>query len=180
MNTYKYMNGTIESIELPEFTPELTWGPVGPSYAHEGKDYVWLSGLPSEALSAGAGIFSITIYRGVSDRAPYPFMACVDFGDFPGEVYFPDLRDLIQYAREHAQLLQVAVVSGIADQIDEVMRWLFDPQKGLFRDHVQDVYREQRRVAEARRRAARAAGAASVTGGIAPAEKPGPAQQTHL
>lgn len=154
MSTYKYSNGTIEVIELPVLTPELTWGPVGQS-AHEGRDYEWLCGLPSETLSAGIGVFSITIYRGVSDRAPYPFMACVDVGDCIGEFYFPELRDAIQYATEHAQLLQVTVLAGISDQIDEAMRWLFDHQKGLFRDHVEEVYRRQRREAEARRRAAR-------------------------
>jgi hypothetical protein len=152
MNSYKYTNGILESIELPELTPELTWGPVGSFAHHDGHDYKWHCGLPSEALSAGLGVFSITIYRAASDRAPYPLMAFVDFGDHPGEVYFPELRDLIQYAREHAQLLQVTVLAGIADQIDEAMRWLFDYKRGLFRDHVEDVYRRERRDSEVRRR----------------------------
>jgi len=164
MNCYKYTNGILESFELPDLTPELTWGPVGSCAHHDGKDYEWLCGLPSENLSAGLGVFSITIYRSASERAPYPYMALVDFGDYPGEVYFPDLRDLIHYAREHAQLLQVTVLAGIADQIDEAMRWLFDPQNGLFRDHVQDVYRHQWREAEMRHRYA-----GNVTAGKTPA-----------
>ena len=168
MSTYKYANGIIEPIELPDLTPELTWTAVGRSSAHELHDYGWLCCLPSEAMSAGMGAgFNITIYRAVSERAPYPYVALVDLGDYPGEIYFADLPDVIQYAREHAQLLQVTVLAGIADRIDEAMKWLFDPESGLFRDHVHDVYARERRAAEARRRARNAAPA--VTAGKTPA-----------
>ena len=168
MNTYKYASGVIEPIELPQQTPELTWTAVGQSSAHEAKDYAWHCCLPSEAMSAGMGAgFNITIYRAATERAPYPYMALVDLGDYPGEIYFADLRDVIQYAREHAQLLQVTVLAGIADRIDEAMKWLFDSESGLFRDHVHEVYTRARRAAEARRRARNAA--PTVTAGKTPA-----------
>lgn len=168
MNTYKYANGVIEPVELPDLTPELTLTAVGQSSAHEARDYAWHCCLPSEAMSAGMGAgFNITIYRAVSERAPYPYMALVDLGDYPGEIYFADLPDVIQYAREHAQLLQVTVLAGIADRIDEAMKWLFDSESGLFRDHVHEVYARERRAAEARRRARSAAPA--VAAGKTPA-----------
>jgi hypothetical protein len=123
MSTYKYVNGALEPIEPPEFTPELKWGPVGDPSARNGEDYAWYCGLPAEAFSAGlAEGFSISVYRATTDRAPYPFMAFVDLSDEgPDEIHFPELRDLIAYAREHAQLLQLTVLAGLADRIDEAM-----------------------------------------------------------
>ena len=64
-------------------------------------------------------------------------------------------------------MLQVTVQAGIADRIDEVMKWLFDSESGLFRDHVHEVYARERRAAEARRRARNAAPA--VAAGKTPA-----------
>jgi hypothetical protein len=37
------------------------------------------------------------------------------------------------------------------DRIDEVMKWLFDADRGLFRDHVRESYYRERKAAEARR-----------------------------
>ena len=163
MSTYKYVDGALESIETPDLLPELKLGPVGHPCPQDGEDYNWCCGLPSEGLSAGlAEGFSISIYRAVTDRAPYPFMAVVDLGgDCLDEIYFSGLRDVIAYAREHAQLLQLTVLAGIADRIDETMKWLFDSESGLFRDHVQEVYARARRAAEARRRARNAEPAAA-------------------
>ena len=72
-------------------------------------------------------------------------------GACPDEIHFPELRDVIAYAREHAQLLQLTVLAGLADRIDEAMKWLFDADRGLFRDHVRESYYRERRAAEARR-----------------------------
>jgi hypothetical protein len=153
MSTYKYADGALESIETPELLPELRWGPVGHPCPSDGEDYAWYCGLPSEGLSAGlAEGFSISLYRAATDRAPYPFMAFVDLGgDCPDEIHFPELRDVIAYVREHAQLLQLTVLAGIADRIDEAMKWLFDADRGLFRDHVRESYYRDRKAAEARR-----------------------------
>ena len=116
MSTYKYVNGALEPIEPPEFTPELKWGPVGDPSARNGEDYAWYCGLPAEAFSAGlAEGFSISVYRATTDRAPNPYMAFVDLSDEgPDEIHFPELRDVIAYAREHAQLLQLTVLAGLA------------------------------------------------------------------
>jgi len=159
MSTYKYADGALESIETPELLPELKWGPVGHPCPRDGEDYAWYCGLPSEGLSAGlAEGFSISLYRAATDRPPYPYMALVDLGgDYPDEIHFLELRGVIAYAREHAQLLQLTVLAGIADRIDEAMKWLFDSESGLFRDHVHEVYVRARRAAEARRRARNAA-----------------------
>jgi hypothetical protein len=155
MSTYKYTNGVLESIETPELLPEIRWGPVGHPGPRDGEDYAWYCGLPSEGLSAGlAEGFTINLYRAATDRPPYPYMAFVDLaGDGPDEIHFPELRDVIAYAREHAQLLQLTVLAAITDRIDETMKWLFDSESGLFRDHVHEVYARERRAAEARRRA---------------------------
>lgn len=169
MSTYKYVNTALESIETPELVPELKWGPVGHPCPRDGEDYTWYCGLPSEGMSAGlAEGFSISLYRAATDRAPFPFMAFVDLGgDCPDEIHFPELRDVIAYVREHAHLLQLTVLAGIADRIDEAMKWLFDSESGLFRDHVHEVYARERRAAEARRRARNATPA--VTAGRTPA-----------
>ncbi|MCZ2146972.1 MAG: hypothetical protein LC126_04280 [Bryobacterales bacterium] len=169
MSSYKYANGVLESIETPELIPEIRWGPVGHPCPHDGEDYAWYCGLPSEGLSAGlAEGFTISLYRAATGRPPYPYMALVDLGgDDPDEIHFPELRDVIAYAREHAQLLQLTVLAGITDRIDGTMKWLFDSESGLFRDHVHEVYARQRRAAEARRRARNAAPA--VTAGKTPA-----------
>jgi hypothetical protein len=153
MSTYKYVNGALEPIEPPELIPELTWGPMGDPSARNGEDYAWYCCLPSEALSAGlAEGFSVTVYRATTDRAPYPYMALVNFSDdYPDEIHFPELRDVIAYAREHAQLLQLTVLAGITDRIDEGMKWLFDVDRGLFRDHVRESYYRERKAAESRR-----------------------------
>ena len=97
MSTYKYANGALESIEVPELLPELKWGPVGHPCPRDGEDYAWYCGLPSEGLSAGlAEGFTISIYRAATDRPPYPFMALVDLGgDGPDEIHFSELRDVI-------------------------------------------------------------------------------------
>jgi hypothetical protein len=68
---------------------------------------------------------------------------------------------VIAYAREHAQLLQLTVLAGIADRIDETMKWLFDPERGLFRDHVHEANHRARVAAEARRRLRNAVPAAA-------------------
>lgn len=127
---------------------------MGQPCPRDGEDYAWYCGLPSEGLSAGlAEGFTIGLYRAATDRPPYPYMAFVDLGgDCPDEVHFPELRDVIAYAREHAQLLQLTVLGGIADRIDETMKWLFDPESGLFRDHVHEANYRARMAAEARRR----------------------------
>ena len=153
MSTYKYVNGALEPIEPPELIPELTWGPMGDPSARNGEDYAWYCCLPSEALSAGlAEGFSVTVYRATTDRAPYPYMALVNFSDdYPDEIHFPELRDVIAYAREHAQLLPLTVLAGITDRIDEGMKWLFDVDRGLFRDHVRESYYRERKAAESRR-----------------------------
>lgn len=163
MSTYKYADGALESIEPPELLPELNWGPVGHPCPRDGEDYAWYCGLPSEGLSAGlAEGFSISLYRAATDRPPYPYMAFVDLGgDCPDEIHFSELRDVIAYAREHAQLLQLTVLAGIADRIDETMKWLFDPERGLFRDHVNEANYRARKAAEARRRSRNAVSAAA-------------------
>jgi hypothetical protein len=159
MSTYKYADGTLESIETPELLPELRWGPVGRPCPRDGEDYAWYCGLPSEGMSAGlAEGFTISLYRAATDRAPYPYMAFVDLGgDCPDEIHFPELRDVIAYVREHAQLLQLTVLAGIADRIDEAMKWLFDSESGLFRDLVHAANHRARKAAEARRRSRSAA-----------------------
>ena len=169
MNTYKYADGVLESIETPELLPELRWGPVGHPHPRDGEDYAWYCGLPSEGLSAGlAEGFTISIYRAATDRPPYPFMALVDLGgDGPDEIHFSELRDVIAYAREHAHLLQLTVLVGIADRIDETMKWLFHSESGLFRDHVHEANYRAQKAAEARRRARNAVPA--VTAGKTPA-----------
>ena len=58
---------------------------------------------------------------------------------------------MIAYAREHAQLLQLTVLAGVADRVDEVMKWLFDDKRGLFREHVRETYYQERKAAESRR-----------------------------
>ena len=163
MSTYKYVNAALESIETLELIPELQWGPVGQPCPRDGEDYAWYCGLPSEGLSAGlAEGFTISLYRAATDRPPYPYMAFVDLGgDCPDEIHFPELRDVIAYAREHAQLLQLTVLGGIADRIDETMKWLFDPESGLFRDHVHEANYRARMAAEARRRSRNAVPAAA-------------------
>jgi len=154
MSTYKYVNAALESIESPELIPELKWGTEGQPSPRDSEDYLWCCCLPSEGLSAGlAEGFSISIYRAETDRAPYPYVALVGMGDdCLDEVHFPELRDVIAYAREHSQLLQLTVLAGIADRIDETMKWLFDSESGLFRDHVHEVNYRARKAAEARRR----------------------------
>jgi hypothetical protein len=153
MSIYKYVNGALDPIEPPESTPELEWGPVGQPSSCEGADYTWYCGLPSEEMVGDlAGGFNLSVYRSASDRTPYPFVAVVDFGsDYGDEIYFPELRDVIQYAREHAQLLQVTMLAGVANRMDEAMKWLFDTDRGLFRDHVRESYRREQKTAEARR-----------------------------
>ena len=155
MSIYKYAGGALESIK----TPELKWGTEGQLSARDGDDYLWCCSLPSEGLSAGlAEGFSISIYRAATDRAPYPYVALVGVGDdCLDEVHFPELREVIAYAREHAHLLQLTVLAGIADRIDETMKWLFDSESGLFRDHVREVNYRARKAAEARRRSRNAA-----------------------
>ena len=163
MSTYKYADGALESIETPELLPELKWGTEGQPSPRDGDDYLWCCSLPSEGLSAGlAEGFSISIYRAATDRAPYPYVALVGVGDdCLDEVHFPELREVIAYAREHAQLLQLTVLAGIADRIDETMKWLFDSESGLFRDHVHEVNYRARMAAEARRRSRNAVPAAA-------------------
>ena len=97
MSTYKYVNGALEPIELPEFTPELSWGAVGDPSARDDEDYAWYCGLPAEAFSAGlAEGFSVSVFRATTDRAPYPYMAFVDLSDdCADEIHFPELRDVI-------------------------------------------------------------------------------------
>ena len=155
MRTYKYADGALESIETPELLPELTWGPVGHPCPRDGEDYAWYCGLPCEGLSAGlAEGFTISLYRAVTDRPPYPYLALVDLGgDSPDEIHFSELRDVIAYVREHAPLLQLTVLAAIADRIEETMKWLFDSESGLFRDHVHEVNYRAHKAAEARRRA---------------------------
>jgi hypothetical protein len=169
MSTYKYVDGALESIETPELLPELKWGPVGQPSPSDGEDYAWHCGLPSEGLSAGlAEGFTISLYRAATDRAPYPFMALVDLGgDCLDEIHFAELQDVIAYVREHAELLQLTVLVGITDRIDEAMKWLFDSESGLFRDHVHEANYRARKAAEARRRSRNAASA--VTAGKTPA-----------
>ena len=71
VSTYKFVNGNLEPLDLPNFTPELKWGPVGDPSARNGEDYAWYCGLPAEAFSAGlAEGFSISVYRATTDRAP--------------------------------------------------------------------------------------------------------------
>jgi hypothetical protein len=162
MSTYKYADGALESIEPTGLIPELKWGAVGQPCPRDGEDYAWYCGLPSEGLSAGlAEGFNISLYRAATDRAPYPYVALVGLGDdCLDEVHFPELRDVITYAREHAQLLQLTVLAGIADRIDETMKWLFDTENGLFRDHVNEANYRARKAAEARRRSRNAVPAA--------------------
>jgi hypothetical protein len=140
MNAYRYSNGVLELIELPTIT-DLKWTPMGDMAAKNGEDYVWHCGLPSEeTVGDTAEGFNIAVYRAASDRAPYPFVAIVGFGGECGEeIYFPQLEDLIHYARERAHLLQLTLLAGVEDRIDEAMKWLFHPKDGLFRDHVQEV-----------------------------------------
>lgn len=159
MSTYKYANGALEPIEPQELIPEVKWGAVGRPCARDGEDYAWYCGLPSEGMSAGlAEGFSISLYHAATDRAPYPFMAFVDLGgDCSDEIHFPELRDVIAYVREHSQLLQLTVLAGIADRIDEAMKWLFDSESGLFRDHVLEADYRAWKAAEARRRSRNAA-----------------------
>ena len=163
MSTYKYVNTALEPIELPELIPELKWGPVGHPWPRDGEDYVWHCGLPSEGLSAGlAEGFTISLYRAVTGRAPYPLMAFVELGgDCPDEIHFAELQDVIAYVREHAELLQLTVLGGISDRIDEAMKWLFDSESGLFRDHVHEANYRAHKAAEARRRSRNAAAAAA-------------------
>jgi hypothetical protein len=145
MNTYKYSNGVLESIEIPT---DLKWIPTG-------NNYVWYCGLPSEGVVEDmAEGFNIAAYRATSDRAPYPFVAIVGFGGECGEeIYFPQLEDLIHYAHSHARLLHLTLLASIADQIDEVMKWLFDSRDGIFCDRVQMANYRAYREAKARRSA---------------------------
>jgi hypothetical protein len=154
MSTYKYVDTELESIETPDLLPELKWGPVGRSCPCDGEDYAWCCGLPCEGMSAGlAEGFTISLYRAATVRAPYPYMAFVDLGgDCPDEIHFPELRDVIAYAREHAQLLELTVLAGIADRIDEAMKWLFDSESAMFRDLVNEANHRAQKTAEARRR----------------------------
>ncbi len=162
MNVYRYGNGILELIELPD-TTDLKWTPMGDVFAEKGEDYVWYCGLPSEeTVGDTAEGFNIAVYRAVSDRAPYPFVATVGFGGACGEdIYFPQLGDLIHYAREQAPLLQLTLLAGVADQVDKAMRWLFHPDEGLFREHVREVKHRAHQEAQARRAKRTAAGAIS-------------------
>jgi hypothetical protein len=152
MNTYRYNNGGLESIEPPAMT-DLKWTGMGLISANHGEDYAWYCGLPSEEMVGEvAGGFNMAVYRATSDRAPYPFMAVVGFGgDCEDEIYFPQLGDIIDYASEHAPLLHTTVLAGVANRIDEAMKWLFDAEKGLFREHVQQANYRAYKAAEARR-----------------------------
>jgi len=140
MNAYRYSNGVLELIELPTIT-DLKWTSMGNVFAENGEDYAWYCGLPSEeAVGDTAERFNIAVYRAASDRAPYPFVATVGFGGECGEdIYFAQLGDLIRYVREQAPLLQLTLLAGVEDRIDEAMKWLFDPKDGLFREHVREV-----------------------------------------
>jgi hypothetical protein len=161
MNAYRYSNGVLELIELPD-TTDLKWTPMGDVFAEEGEDYAWLCGLPSEeTVGDTAEGFSVAVYRAVSDRAPYAFVATVGFGGACGEdIYFPQLGDLIRYVREQAPLLQLTLLAGVEDRIDEAMKWLFDPKDGLFREHVREVKHRAYQEAQARRAKRAALGAA--------------------
>ncbi|MGB7759522.1 MAG: hypothetical protein WBL61_06820 [Bryobacteraceae bacterium] len=152
MNAYRYTNGTLELIEVPE-TTDLKWTPMGDMSAKNDEDYVWHCGLPSEeTVGDTAEGFNIAVYRAASNRTPYPFVAIVGFGGECGEeIYFPQLGDLIRYTREHAPLLQLTLLAGVADRIEEAMKWLFHPKEGLFRDHVQEVNYRAYQEAQARR-----------------------------
>jgi hypothetical protein len=164
MNTYRFDNGVLEPIE-PSAMTDLRWSPMGDMSANNGEDYVWHCGLPSEeTVGETAEGFNIAVFRAASDRAPYPFMAIVGFGGECGEeIYFPRLGDLIRYTRDHAHLLQLTLLAGVEDRIDEAMRWLFHPKEGLFGEHVQEVNYRAYQEAQARRakRAAMAAGGTS-------------------
>ena len=161
MNAYRYCNGMLELIELPTITG-LKWTPMGDTLARDGEDYAWYCGLPSEeTVGDTAEGFNIAVYRAASDRAPYPFVAVVGFGGESGEeIYFPQLTDLILYRRQHAHLLQLTLLAGVEDRIDEAMKWLFHPKDGLFRDHVQEVNHRAYQEAQARRAKRAALGAA--------------------
>jgi len=162
MNAYRYTNGVHELIELPE-TTDLKWTPMGDMSAQNDEDYVWYCGLPSEeTVGEMAEGFNVAVYRAASDRAPHPFMAVVGFGGECGEdIYFPQLGDLIRYTRDHAPLLQITLLAGVEDRIDEAMRWLFHSKDGLFREHVQEVNYRAYREAQARRAKQAALGAAN-------------------
>jgi hypothetical protein len=127
MNTYKYSNGVLESIEMPT---DLKW-------VQTGKNYFWYCGLPSEeTVGDMAEGFNIAVYRAASDRAPYPFVAIVGFGgECREEIYFPQLEDLIHYARSHARLLQLTLLANFINLIHNAIKWLFDSKDGIFRDH---------------------------------------------
>src|ERR1035438_9900401 len=161
MNTYRYSNGILELIELPD-TTDLKWTPMGDVFAEKGEDYAWHCGLPSEeTVGDRAEGFNIAVYRAASDRAPYPFMAVVGFGGECGEdIYFPQLEDLMHYAREQAPLLQLTLLAGTAARTAEAMKWLFHPKEGLFRDHVQQVNHGACQEAQARHAKRAALGAA--------------------
>ena len=162
MNTYRFNNGVLEPIEASAMT-DLKWTGMGLVSAQKGEDYAWYCGLPSEeTVGDMAPGFNIAVYRATSARAPYPFMAVVGFGgdECGDEVYFPQFTDLILYTRQHAHLLQLTLLSGVADRIDEAMKWLFHPDKGLFRDHVQHVNYRAYQDAQARRAKRAALGAA--------------------
>jgi hypothetical protein len=161
MNAHRYSNGALELIELPMIT-DLKWTPMGDTFAEKGEDYAWHCGLPSEeTVGDTAEGFNIAVYRAASDRAPYPFMATVGFGGACSEdIYFPQLADLIRYAREQAPLLQLTLLAGVEDRIDEAMKWLFDPKDGLFREHVREVKHRACQEAQARRAKRAALGAA--------------------
>ena len=152
MNTYRFNNGVLEPIE-PSVMTDLKWTPMGDMSAKNDEDYVWHCGLPSEeTVGDTAEGFNIAVYRAASDRALYPFVAIVGFGGERGEeIYFPQLEDLIRYARERAHLLQLTLLAGMAGRIDEAMKWLFHPKEGLFRDHVQQVNYRAHQEAQARR-----------------------------
>ena len=161
MDAYRYTDGVRELIVLPE-TTDLKWTPMGVMSAKNDEDYVWHCGLPSEeTVGDTAQGFNIAVYRAASDRAPFPFMAVVGFGGECGEdIYFPQLGDLIRYTREHAPLLRLTLVAGVAERIDEAMKWLFHPKEGLFRDHVQQVNYRAKQEDRARRTERAALGAA--------------------
>lgn len=170
MNAYRYTNGALELIE-PSLMADLKWTAMGDTRVTQDEDYAWYCGLPSEETADGVALgFNLGVYRAASDRAPYPFMAVVGFGgdECDGEIYFPQYSDLIRYTREHAHLLQLTVMASVMDRIDEAMKWLFDQDRGIFRDHVQGVFRREYQKERARRAQRVALGATEKRGQAAP------------
>jgi hypothetical protein len=116
MNTYKYSNGVLESIEIP-----TEWVQTG--------NYAWYCGLPSEmAVPSTAEGFNIAVYRASSKQAPYQFVGFVGFNYkyYDKEIHFPQLEDLIHYVNKHVRLLYLTLLARIVDQ--------FDSKDSLFHD----------------------------------------------